>query len=55
MTRLIDIVIFSFVIVTFVIGIHQTVTVGFMASYWLFMLSIGLLLLIRYRRAKNDR
>tara|TARA_R110002012_G_scaffold114079_2_gene260580 strand:- start:217542 stop:217769 length:228 start_codon:yes stop_codon:yes gene_type:complete len=37
----------------FVIGIHQSITVGFEYSYWIFMLSISLLLLHRYIKQKN--
>jgi hypothetical protein len=37
----------------FIIGIHQSMTVGFEYSYWIFMLSISLLLLHRYLRQKN--
>jgi len=38
----------------FVIGIHQSITVGFGFSYWIFMLSVCLLLLHRYQRGKNS-
>jgi len=38
----------------FVIGIHQSITVGFGYSYWIFMLSISLLLLHRYLKQKNQ-
>jgi len=34
----------------FVIGIHQALTVGFEYSYWIFMLSISLLLLHSYKK-----
>jgi len=37
----------------FVIGVHQSITVGFEYSYWIFMLSISLLLLQRYLKQKN--
>ncbi len=37
----------------FIIGIHQSMTVGFEYSYWIFMLSISLLLLQRYLKQKN--
>ena len=33
----------------FVIGIHQSLTIGFEYSYWIFMLSICLLLLHRIK------
>ncbi|MFQ3213812.1 MAG: Flp pilus assembly protein TadB [Marivirga sp.] len=38
----------------FVIGIHQSLTVGFEYSYWIFMLSICLLLLHRYKTKAED-
>lgn len=38
----------------FVIGIHQALTVGFEYSYWIFMLSISLLLLHRYKNKPED-
>jgi hypothetical protein len=38
----------------FVIGIHQSITVGFEYSYWIFMLSISLLLLHKYLRQKKN-
>jgi hypothetical protein len=37
----------------FIIGIHQSITVGFEYSYWIFMLSISLLLLHRYLKQKK--
>lgn len=39
----------------FIIGIHQSITVGFEYSYWIFMLSICLLLLQRYLKQKNEQ
>lgn len=39
----------------FVIGIHQSITVGFEYSYWIFMLSISLLLLHRYLKQKKQQ
>jgi hypothetical protein len=39
----------------FVIGIHQSITVGFEYSYWIFMLSISLLLLQRYLKQKKQQ
>jgi hypothetical protein len=37
----------------FVIGIHQSITVGFEYSYWIFMLSISLVFLHRYKSQKE--
>ncbi len=39
----------------FVIGIHQSLTIGFEYSYWIFMLSISLLLLHRYLKQKKQQ
>ena len=38
-----------------IIGIHQTITIGFGASYWLFMLSIGFLLYQQIRKARKKQ
>lgn len=48
-----DTIIFSLSVVTFIIGVHQTMTYGLAASYFIFMVSIGLLFLYRYRKAKH--
>ncbi len=37
----------------FIIGIHQSITVGFEYSYWIFMLSISLVFLHRYKTQKE--
>jgi hypothetical protein len=37
-----------------IIGIHQTMTNGLAYSYWIFMLSVSLLLLYKYRKKKED-
>ena len=51
--KLIDIVIFSLATVVFFIGLHQAMKFGFAASYWLFMISIGLLLFYKMRKDKH--
>lgn len=48
-----DTIIFSLAVAMLIIGLHQAMTIGFEYSYWLFMLSIGLLLW--YRMRKNNR
>ncbi|MDH5598703.1 MAG: hypothetical protein OEY34_06245 [Cyclobacteriaceae bacterium] len=50
--KLIDVLIFSLATVIFLIGLHQAMTFGFAASYWLFMISIGLLLFYKMRKEK---
>jgi hypothetical protein len=37
-----------------IIGIHQTMTFGLAYAYWIFMLSVSLLLLYKYRKKKED-
>lgn len=53
--KLINTIIFSLGTGFFLIAIHQHMTVDFMASYWLYMLAIGLLLWYKMRKdaAKN--
>jgi len=50
--KITDTIIFSLCVVFFVIGVHQTMVVGIAYSYFIFMLSIGLLFLYKYRRAR---
>ena len=51
--NLLDTVIFSLVVVTFIIGVHQTILHGLGNAYWIFMFSTSLLLL--YWLRKNNR
>ncbi len=51
--KLVDIIILSLTVVIFIIAVHQTFTVGLMYSYWIFMFSIVLLLVLKYRRGKR--
>ena len=51
--KLVDTIILSLTVVIFVIGVHQTITVGLMYSYWIFMFSIVLLLIFKYRKGKR--
>lgn len=53
--NLIDIIVLSLAAVFLIIGIHQTITVGFGQSYWLYMLSIGLLLYQQIRKARKKQ
>ncbi|MDH5399078.1 MAG: hypothetical protein OEX02_13085 [Cyclobacteriaceae bacterium] len=48
--KLKETIIFSLAAGFLLIGIHQTMTYGFGASYWLYMLSIGLLLWYKMRK-----
>lgn len=53
MKNLGDTIIFSLTVVTFIIGVHQTMTYGIGNAYFVFMLSMGLLFLYKYRIAKR--
>jgi hypothetical protein len=50
--KLADTILLSLAVGFFVIGVHQTFYVGLTASYWLFMLSGGLVLWLKLRRDK---
>ena len=52
--RLTDIVLFSLSVVFFIIGVHQTFVLGLLQSYWLFMLSVSMLLLYKLKRRKQE-
>lgn len=51
--KLIHVILLSLAAVSLVIGIHRTLTEGFMENYWLFMLSLLFLMLFRYQKPKN--
>ena len=53
--NLVDIIVLSLSAGFLIIGIHQTITVGFGVSYWLFMLSIALLLYQQIRKARKKQ
>ena len=37
----------------FIIGVHQTMTLGLMHSYWIFMLSVVLLFAYQLKKRKD--
>ena len=45
--KLANSIILSLAVATFVIGVHQTITIGFEYSYWIFMITASLILLNR--------
>ena len=47
------IIILSVAVGFFIIGVHQTITLGFEISYWIFMLSLSLLFLFRLVNSKQ--
>lgn len=54
MKNLGDTILFSLCVVFFVIGVHLTMTWGITSSYFFFMVSLSMLFLVRYRRAKRN-
>jgi len=53
MNKLINIIQLSVIIVGFIIGVHQSITVGFQESYWIFMLTFVLYLIYAYQKGKK--
>ena len=53
--KLANVIIFTLSIGFFLIGIHQTMMVGIAYSYWIFMLSISLLLLYALRKKPRSK
>jgi hypothetical protein len=49
--KIIDVILLSFAVALFMIGIHQSSYYGIKNSYWIFMISLGCILFLRYRRA----
>lgn len=48
--KLLDAILIFLAVGLFIIGVHQTMTVGIVHSYWLLMLSLLLLYLFQYRK-----
>ena len=53
--NLTDIIIFSLSIVAFVVAIHQTIYHGFGSAYYIYMISIALLLYHQIRKTKKKQ
>jgi hypothetical protein len=51
--KLSETILFSLAVAFLIIGVHQTFTVGILQSYWIFMLSITLLLIFKFLRNKS--
>jgi hypothetical protein len=51
--KLSETILFSLAVAFLIIGVHQTFTVGILQSYWIFMLSIALLLTFKLLRNKS--
>ncbi|HTJ49508.1 MAG TPA: hypothetical protein VL443_08660 [Cyclobacteriaceae bacterium] len=52
--KLTDVIILSLTVVFVIIGIHQTMTVGFGNAYWAIMLALILLFLYNLRKRKTQ-
>lgn len=50
-----EIILLAFSLVTFVIGIHQSLFYGAVNSYWLFMFTLGFLFWFKLVRDKNEK
>ena len=53
--NLVDIIIFALSIVAFVVAVHQTIYYGFGSAYWIYMISISLLLYYQIRKTKKKQ
>jgi hypothetical protein len=50
--KLSDVLVLSFCIVFFVIGLHQTVMLGLASSYWALMLALALFFVYTLRKKR---
>ena len=53
--NLTDIIVLSLSVVAFIVAIHQTINHGFANAYWIYMISIALLLYQQIRKAKKKQ
>lgn len=53
--NLIDIIIFSLSVVAFIVAVHQTIYSGFGNAYYIYMISIALLLYHQIRKTKKKQ
>ena len=53
--KLTDTILFSLAVALFIIGVHQTFTVGLIESYWLFMFCLGLLFVYQLRKKPETK
>jgi 4-hydroxybenzoate polyprenyltransferase len=53
--NLVDIIIFALSIVAFIVAVHQTIYYGFGGAYWIYMISIALLLYHQIRKSKKKQ
>jgi hypothetical protein len=50
--KLAESILLSLSVAFFIIGVHQTFVLGIVQSYWLFMLSVSMLLLLKLTKGK---
>lgn len=55
MKLLLNAILFAMAAGFLLIGIHQHMTLGFINAYWLYMLSIGLLLWYQMRKKRKEQ
>ncbi len=53
--KLSETILFSLSVAFFIIGVHQTFTVGLLESYWIFMFTGALLLWYRFKKNSNSK
>ncbi len=52
--KLIDVLLLAAVIVFLTIGVHQSISIGFMNAYWIFMMAMAAWFLYGYRKNKRE-
>jgi apolipoprotein N-acyltransferase len=52
--KLLDVILFGLVVVSFIIGVDQAIIYGLAESYWIFMFSLVLLFLYGYRKGQRQ-
>jgi hypothetical protein len=52
--KLSEAIFLSLSVAFFIIGVHQTFVLGMVESYWLFMLSVTMLLLFKINKGKHE-
>jgi hypothetical protein len=50
--KLVDVLVLSLAVAFLIIGIHQTMVLGFGKAYWAIMLSLGLYFVFNFRKRK---
>lgn len=53
--KLLDVILISLAVAFLIIGIHQTMTVGFLHAYWVIMLALLLFFIFNLRKRKTNK